>query len=159
MSIKDFLEILQGTVRGRIIAVNMLASVTTGLLSPAAARLFLQECADAIDAPGRRTADPVQIVEYVSCAFGSGRQYLRQARQPPFDAGTVQMLSTTMRTETFFRFMVSPRYKVGSTGIPVFLPPRPVNTVSGERDYERRLSAITADPDWFDPVATLGRPM
>jgi hypothetical protein len=159
-SIKNFLELLQNTHRGRAMTVNMLDSHSHGLFSISNLRDFLVDCARTYESRTGSSANVASIVEDVSCGHGIGmRSYLRQFPQPMFSATDPQLLANTLKTESFSRFLVDPRYKSASSGLPVALPATPINSPNAILEYESRLAELTSDPAWFSPTATIGRPL
>jgi hypothetical protein len=156
-----FLDLLASTPRGRAIAANMLLSHEAGLCSAPSLREFLVDCGlTSEDAAARGIPlDPVTIVEEVSSGRGiCGRRYLRQCRQSPSAAHDALALSNTLRADSFWRFLLGTEYKDPTAGLPEVLPPNPVNSPAGLSEYRTRLAEITADPGWYEPTATVGRP-
>jgi hypothetical protein len=159
-AIRRFLELLQHTSQGRALTVNILDSHTEGLHSASTLQGFLLECVRTYEAGTISEGDVFSIVEAVSLGYGVGqRSYLRQFKQRPFFPTDKQRLSSTMKTESFSRFLVDPRYKDGGSGLPVVLPPVPGRSPSGMLDYEKRLADVTSNPAWYAPTATIGRPL
>jgi hypothetical protein len=156
-AIESFLDLLQHDARGRAIAVNILDSYTELLLSAAALREFLLDCAETMSVAVDPARTPEKIVDRVSRGRGVRRgAYLRHCRQTGFD--DAERLSTTMNVTSFWRYFLSDQYK-DPAGFPVTLPARPLPSPSGEREYADRLSSIVSNPDWFETTATLGRPL
>jgi len=156
-----FLDLLASTQRGRAIAANVLASHEAGLCSAPSLREFLVDCGLTSDDAAARgiPIDADAVVEEVSSGRGiSGRRYLRQCRQSPPASHDALALSNTLRTDSFWRFLLGTEYKDPTTGLPEVLPPNPVNSPSGLSEYRTRLAEITADPGWYEPTATIGRP-
>jgi len=139
-------------------AVNMYESWASNLVSANILSSFLHDCARTHEAsPG---TDTLTIVEDVSCGYGAAsKSYLRQCRQGQFPSVDMERLSNTMNTVNFHSFLLDDKYKSGGGGLPVVLPKIPVHSPSGLRDYQARLSQVTADPVWKNPGATIGRPL
>ena len=158
-----FLDSLRTTPRGRALAVNMLDSHKAGLCPTSNLRDFLVDCGRTLQEAQTRAvpADAVAIVEDVSSGHGvDKRTYLRQCRQSLFAPTDTHTLSNTLKTDTLWRFLVATRYKDPATsGLPVVLPPIPVNSPSGTLEYRKRLAEVTSDPAWYEPAATIGRPL
>jgi hypothetical protein len=140
--------------------VNMLDSHTHGLYSSSNLQAFLLDCVRTYETGTVSPANVASIVEDVSSGYGVGkRSYLRQSKQTAFSSTDPQRLSSTIKTESFFGFLLDKRYKDGASGLPVVLPPIPASSPSGILDYKKRLADITSDTAWYDATAAIGRPL
>ena len=139
-------------------AVNIFESCSENLVSPVTLSAFLFDCVKtSVSFPAKGA---VEIVEDVACGEGHAKQsYLRQYKQAPFSPVDTQRLNNTMNTVSFHKFFLDAKYKGGSVGLPFVLPLVPNNSPSGLRDYQTRLSEVTADPAWSKPAATIGIPL
>ena len=157
-AIEGFLDKLQSTPRGRAMAVNMVESCSENLVLPVALSTFLLDCVKTSAALPANGA--VEIIEDVACGYGLAKQsHLRQCKQTPPTTVDKEQLSNTMNTVSFHKFLLDDKYKGGSIGLPVVLPLVPNNSPSRLRDYQARLSEITAALDWKKPTSTIGLPL
>lgn len=67
-------------------------------------------------------------------------------------------LSSTIKTETFHRFLLARTYKATPPGlVSKVLNPLP-RTVDEEQEFAEELKKIVASPTWVEPGASLGKP-
>jgi hypothetical protein len=139
-------------------AVNMLESCAGKLVPDGLISTFLLECVKASVASPAMGA--VEIIEDVACGFGDPTKgFLRQCKQASPTVGDKAQFSNTMSSVGFHTYLISEKYKDGTSGTPVVLPKVPVNTPTGLLEYQSRLAEITAASDWKNPDATLGKPL
>lgn len=153
--VESFLRAAEGTPLGRVLLVNMLDSLKAGLVPALRLREFLLACA--LTHEGMSSMPATAVAEDVAMGRGADRRpHLRLARRT-FTEDDDASLSTTLKTDTLFRFFISDDYKLGLS--PVVLPANPVDSPSGLQEYRELLAAVVSDPRWFRPGATVGRPL
>jgi hypothetical protein len=157
--IRRFLEHLQTTCRGRVMAVDMWHSLRPPIqLSPVVVARFLLECAETYDTKGASPDQAPHIVDDVAVGQGNGgTPYLRQCRQPAFPAESTERLSHTVTWDVFRLHMVSDETKKAVV-IPPILPTSSSRSTARQAEFRRSLADTIARPDWRAPKATIGRP-
>ncbi len=145
------------TDRGLVMAANMVDSCTGDrpLIRAEFLRQFAQECVEAASV-GMADADFVSLIDKVSIGAGPsrrGRLRSSRCRQLP----KVEEIGTVLKCETFHRFLLSKAYKEDDE-LPEALPLVPRSSASGADEYRDALERITANANWCEDAAALGRP-
>jgi hypothetical protein len=158
-AMEEFLILLQHSDLGRTIAVDIWDALRSRTINTATVTQFLLDCAKTCTRDGSTPLVAVNSVRLVSLGQGHGRrEYLRQCKQPHFDVSSKEMLSNTIATKNFNRYVLSKEYKAKAR-LPTTLPLNPASTARRVKAYTSRLQRVTAHPDWKQPAAVMGLPL